>query len=96
VVVDAPPTQGIKHAGSKLKLLPRVLTIISKVRRGSVLDRFMGTTRVSQALDGVGGVDHLTEVRGIVEERRKTSSVVLPCLDFVSSMVALNNCELAR
>lgn len=48
--LDAPPTQGIKYAGSKLKLLPQILTLISKVRPRSVLDGFSGTTRVSQAL----------------------------------------------
>jgi adenine-specific DNA-methyltransferase len=54
VVVDAPPTQGIKYAGSKLKLLPQILTLISKVRPRTVLDGFSGTTRVSQALAQLG------------------------------------------
>ena len=54
VIFDAPPTQGIKYAGSKLKLLPHILTLVSKVRPKTVLDGFSGTTRVSQALAQLG------------------------------------------
>ncbi len=54
LVVDAPPTEGIKYAGSKRKLLPYILQLIRKVKPHSVLDGFSGTTRVSQALSQVG------------------------------------------
>jgi adenine-specific DNA-methyltransferase len=54
LVVDAPGTQGIKYAGSKLKLLPYILQLVQKVRPRSVLDGFAGTTRVSQALAQTG------------------------------------------
>ncbi len=47
--VDAPPTQGIKYAGSKLKLIPQILQLASRVDAHTVLDGFSGTTRVSQA-----------------------------------------------
>jgi len=50
LVVDAPPTEGIKYAGSKLKLLPYILQLVQKVKPHTVLDGFSGTTRVSQAL----------------------------------------------
>jgi adenine-specific DNA-methyltransferase len=50
LVVDAPKTDGIKYAGSKLKLLPQILSLIRKVKPQSILDGFSGTTRVSQAL----------------------------------------------
>jgi adenine-specific DNA-methyltransferase len=50
VVVDAPQTEGIKYAGSKLKLLPHILQLVQKVKPHTVLDGFSGTTRVSQAL----------------------------------------------
>jgi len=43
-------TQGIKYAGSKLKLLPRILQLVGRVGAVSVLDGFSGSTRVSQAL----------------------------------------------
>jgi adenine-specific DNA-methyltransferase len=43
-------TQGIKYTGSKLKLLPYIIEIISALDVVSVLDGFSGTTRVSQAL----------------------------------------------
>ena len=47
----APPlTQGIKYAGSKLKLLPHILRLARKVSARTVWDAFSGTTRVSQAL----------------------------------------------
>ncbi|MCU0425859.1 MAG: DNA adenine methylase [Candidatus Kapabacteria bacterium] len=45
-----PPTQGIKYAGSKLKLLPHILSCIAELDVKTVLDGFSGTTRVSQAL----------------------------------------------
>jgi len=50
IVTDAPLTEGVKYAGSKLKLLPYILQLIKKVDAKTVLDGFSGTTRVSQAL----------------------------------------------
>ena len=50
VAVDAPQTEGVKYAGSKLKLLPYILQLAGKVEARTVLDGFSGTTRVSQAL----------------------------------------------
>jgi adenine-specific DNA-methyltransferase len=46
----APPTEGIKYAGSKQRLLPYILALIKKVNPRTVLDGFSGTTRVAQAL----------------------------------------------
>jgi adenine-specific DNA-methyltransferase len=48
-VINAPPTEGIKYAGSKLKLLPHILRLAAKVNAKSVFDGFAGSTRVSQA-----------------------------------------------
>ena len=45
-----PETEGIKYAGSKLKLLPCILQLVHKVKPKTVLDGFAGTTRVAQAL----------------------------------------------
>lgn len=45
-----PATEGIKYAGSKLKLLPHILRLAKKVKPQTVFDAFAGTTRVSQAL----------------------------------------------
>lgn len=42
-------TEGIKYAGSKLKLLPYILNLAKKINAKTVLDGFAGTTRVSQA-----------------------------------------------
>ncbi len=44
-----PETEGIKFAGSKLKLLPHILRLARKAKFESVFDAFAGTTRVSQA-----------------------------------------------
>ncbi|HEU4834764.1 MAG TPA: DNA adenine methylase, partial [Pyrinomonadaceae bacterium] len=44
-----PPTEGIKYAGSKLKLLPHILELAARVKPRTVFDGFSGTTRVSQA-----------------------------------------------
>lgn len=50
-----PSTEGIKYAGSKLRLLPQILAMVRElpdVHR--VLDGFTGTTRVAQALYQTG------------------------------------------
>lgn len=49
ITVDAPPTEGIKYAGSKLKLLPYILQLAGQAKAESVFDGFSGSTRVSQA-----------------------------------------------
>ncbi len=54
VVIDAPTTEGIKYAGSKLKLLPYILHLTRKVKPRRILDGFSGTTRVAQALARLG------------------------------------------
>lgn len=43
-------TQGIKYAGSKLKIIPYILETIKDLEINNVLDGFSGSTRVSQAL----------------------------------------------
>jgi len=53
-LIDAPLTEGIKYAGSKLKLLPKILELAKKTGAKTVLDGFSGTTRVSQALAKLG------------------------------------------
>ena len=47
-------TEGIKYAGSKLKLLPHILRLAQKVEPQTVFDGFSGTTRVSQAFAQAG------------------------------------------
>lgn len=48
-------TQGIKYAGSKLKIIPFILQTISELPNlKTVLDGFAGTTRVSQAFAQLG------------------------------------------
>src|SRR5579859_2493147 len=54
ILIDPPPTEGIKYAGSKLKLLPQILRLVHQVKPRTVLDGFAGTTRVSQALAQTG------------------------------------------
>src|SRR5213594_2174452 len=49
LIAKAPPTEGIKYAGSKQKLLPYILQLARKVKPQTVFDGFSGTTRVSQA-----------------------------------------------
>ena len=46
-IVAAPPTEGIKYAGSKLKLLPCILDLARQSGARGVLDGFSGSTRVS-------------------------------------------------
>jgi len=47
-------TQGIKYAGSKLKIIPFILENIKDLEVKTILDGFSGSTRVSQALDQAG------------------------------------------
>lgn len=54
LTAEAPPTEGIKYAGSKLRLLPHILQLVKKTGAKTVFDGFSGTTRVSQALAKTG------------------------------------------
>lgn len=47
-------TEGIKYAGSKLKIIPYILGAIDGLEVKTILDGFSGTTRVSQALAQAG------------------------------------------
>lgn len=53
-VVTVPETEGIKYAGSKLKLLPYIIDLVRETDARTILDGFSGTTRVSQALAQLG------------------------------------------
>ncbi|MGI8469001.1 MAG: DNA adenine methylase [Pyrinomonadaceae bacterium] len=53
-IFNFPETEGIKYAGSKLKLLPYILQLAHKVKPQTVLDGFAGTTRVSQVFAQLG------------------------------------------
>ena len=53
--VVVPKTEGIKYAGSKLKILPFICSMIADLKDvSSVLDGFSGSTRVSQAFAKLG------------------------------------------
>ncbi|MFZ1572673.1 MAG: DNA adenine methylase [Chlorobiota bacterium] len=52
--IYTPKTEGIKYAGSKLKILPHIFNIISQIEVENVLDGFSGSTRVSQAFAKAG------------------------------------------
>ena len=41
-----PLTEGVKYAGSKLKLLPHILALAAKVEPKTVFDGFSGRLRV--------------------------------------------------
>lgn len=50
-----PQTEGIKYAGSKLKIIPFIVQIVSELPNiRNVLDGFSGTTRVSQTFAQLG------------------------------------------
>lgn len=51
---EIPRTEGIKYAGSKLKLIPYIIQLTKKVDVKTILDGFSGTTRVSQAFAQLG------------------------------------------
>lgn len=54
-IFSTPKTEGIKYAGSKLKILPYIIDIISELEDvKKVLDGFTGSTRVAQAFAQLG------------------------------------------
>lgn len=63
-------TQGIKYAGSKLKIIPYILETIKDLEIKTILDGFSGSTRVSQAFAQAGydvtssDIAHWSEVCG--------------------------------
>ena len=67
---NVPTTEGIKYAGSKLKLIPQILQLAKKVDANTILDGFSGTTRVSQAFAKFGysvicnDIAHWSEILG--------------------------------
>jgi adenine-specific DNA-methyltransferase len=53
--MDIPKTEGIKYAGSKLKILPYIFEMVRELKGvETVLDGFSGSTRVSQAFAQLG------------------------------------------
>lgn len=53
--MEIPKTEGIKYAGSKLKLLPYIFDLVGQLKGvETVLDGFSGSTRVSQAFAQMG------------------------------------------
>ena len=53
--MNIPKTEGIKYAGSKLKILPYIFEMVKELKDvETVLDGFSGTTRVSQAFAQLG------------------------------------------
>jgi adenine-specific DNA-methyltransferase len=52
--IQIPETEGIKYAGSKLKILPYLFEAIDGLKIDTVLDGFSGSTRVSQAFSKLG------------------------------------------
>lgn len=60
--LTAPPTEGIKYAGSKRRLIPFILKIAQNTGARTVLDDFSGTTRVSQAFAQRGYKVHSNDI----------------------------------
>lgn len=54
VHIEVPKTQGIKYAGSKMKILPQIISLLEGLDISTVFDGFSGTTRVSQAFAQLG------------------------------------------
>ena len=53
--MEIPKTEGIKYAGSKLRLLPFIFEMVGNLKEiETVLDGFSGSTRVSQAFAKLG------------------------------------------
>lgn len=53
-MTNVPKTEGIKYAGSKLKILPYIMEMTYELDINSALDAFSGTTRVAQMFAQLG------------------------------------------
>lgn len=80
----SPSTEGIKYAGSKLKLLPQILWLAGKTDAKVVFDGFAGSTRVSQALARYG-------YRVICNDRAVWSEVLGRCYLKAGSRIKYQN-----
>ena len=72
--LPTPKTEGIKYAGSKLKMLAPILEMAQKTGARTVLDGFSGTTRVAQAFaqSGYNVMGGMRWTREWVREAEKT------------------------
>lgn len=91
--LDIPSTEGIKYAGSKLKLIPQILQLAKKVNAKTILDGFSGTTRVSQAFAKLGysvlcnDIAHWSEVLGTCYLlNRKSRTEYQPLIDHLNTV----------
>lgn len=89
----APTTQGIKYAGSKLKLIPQILQLAKKVDAKTILDGFSGTTRVSQAFAKLGYSVHCNDIAHWSETlgtcyllNRKSQAEYQPLIDHLNTV----------
>ena len=89
----SPPTEGVKYAGSKLKLIPQILQLARKVNAKTVFDGFSGTTRVSQAFAQSGYDvicnDHAvwSEVFGTCYLKGKARREYVPLIEHLNAVV---------
>ena len=88
-----PSTEGIKYAGSKLKLIPQILQLTKKVDANTILDGFSGTTRVSQAFAKLGysvhsnDIAHWSEVLGTCYLlNKKSRTEYQPLIDHLNAV----------
>ena len=86
-------TEGVKYAGSKLRLLPYIGQIVRDRGFTSVLDGFSGTTRVSQAFAQMGfavtsnDVAHWSEAFALCYlKSAKPDSFYAPLIDELNSL----------
>jgi len=93
-----PKTEGIKYAGSKLKILPYIVQLIGELDGiKNALDGFSGTTRVSQALAQLGynttasDISAWSEVFGVCYlKSEKEDTFYQEILDHLNSLKGYN------
>ena len=93
VNLPIPKTEGIKYAGSKLKIIPHILDIADNLSFESVLDGFSGTTRVAQAFAQRGKLTTANDISEWSEVfatcyllSQKEDSFYQPYLDLLNSL----------
>lgn len=66
-----PETEGIKYAGSKLKIMPHILPPTQNTNAKTILDGFFGTTRIAQDLARLGYQVIANKASSVFEEFRR-------------------------
>ena len=96
--MEIPKTEGIKYAGSKLKLLPFIFEMVSGLKGiETMLDGFSGSTRVSQAFAQLGFSTTANDISAWSEvfatcylKSEKTNAFYKEIIDYLNNLTGVD------